>query len=225
MIFDKLDNPLEQCDLKFSNAEKGEFEGYASVFNGSDNIGDTILKGAYSESLIKGLPKMFINHRHGDIPVGDFYEAKEDDVGLYVAGRIDLQHRDGPSVYSAMKRKAMNGLSIGALKKSIVFERKSDGGRLIKSIPDLKEVSIVTFPMEENAGIMAVKSEIQTINDLKEAELFLRDSEYFSKSTATAFVSRIRELIRRDAENEFERGITKHDVTSELVQFIQTRIR
>ena len=127
----KLDNALELCDFKFSDDNSGEFEGYGSVFDSTDLGGDTIQKGAFVEAISKALPKMFINHNHGEIPVGDWTKAEENDIGLLMAGRVDLNHRDGPSVFSAMKRKAMSGLSIGALRSTLQFERKLDGGRLI----------------------------------------------------------------------------------------------
>jgi len=205
----RIDNPFEQCDLKFaSNDSTGEFEGYATKFNLTDQGGDTILPGAYADSIKKSLPKMFINHRHMDIPVGDWLAAKEDDAGLRVEGRIDLNHRDGKSLLSAMKRGAMNGLSTGVVRSTMKFERKDDGGRIIRS-GDLREVSVVTFPMEENATILAVKSEIEQIEGLKDAELFLRDSGFFSRSAATAFVSRLRILCQSDSGDELREQITE----------------
>ena len=207
MLLTKLSNPLEQCSLKFASDNSGEFEGYGSVFNSIDKGGDTIAPGAYTKALKKGLPKMFINHLVG-IPVGDYLEAKEDDHGLYMRGLVDLNHRDGPTLHSAMKRGAMGGLSIGALRASLVTEKMANGNRLIKEVGDLIEVSVVTFPMEERAAILSVKSDIEIIENLKEAESFLRDSG-FSKSAATAFVSRVRDMGRRDADTELQSEITK----------------
>lgn len=205
----RTDNPVDQCELKFSSDEStGEFAGYATKFGLTDNGGDTILKGAYAESIKKRLPKMFINHRHMDIPVGDWHTAKEDDVGLLVEGRIDLNHRDGKSLLSAMKRGAMNGLSTGVVRATMKFDRKDDGGRVIKS-GDLREVSVVTFPMEENATIIAIKSEIESITSLKDAELFLRESGVFSRATATALVSRLRGLCQSDSDAELNEQIAE----------------
>lgn len=205
----KFNNPLDRCDLKFASDEStGEFGGYGTVWDHTDQTGDTIIKGAYKESIKKRMPKMFINHMHMDIPVGDWLTAKEDDVGLYMEGRVDLNHRDGPSLLSAMKRKAMNGLSTGVTLSTMKFERKEEGGRNIYK-GDLREVSVVTFPMEENATILAVKSEIEQIDDLKSAELFLRDSGGFSRATATAFVSRLKGVLQSDSDDELREQITE----------------
>lgn len=208
-MFHKIDNPYPQCDLKFASDEStGEFVGYGSVFNSVDQGGDTIQRGAFLDSITKQMPKMFINHRHFDIPPGDWLSAKEDDVGLRLEGKIDLNHREGPSLLSAMKRKAMSGLSIGALRATMKFERKDDGGRLITKA-DLKEVSVVTFPMEENATILAVKSEIEEITCLKDAELFLRESGPYSRAVATAFVSQLKALCQSDSDAELLEQITE----------------
>ena len=206
-MFLKVDNPLSQCNLKFDN-DSGEFEGYASVFGGNDAVNDTIEKGAFSQSLEKGERiSMFVNHNSMDVPVGDWVELSEDDTGLHAKGRIDLNHRDGPTVYSALKRSAMDALSIGFRMNKGDFEEKDDGGRIIKNL-ELKEISIVNFPADNSARIAVVKSDIDSITSLRDAEQLLRDSG-FSKSMAIAFVSQLKNVIRSDSEAVFKEQITE----------------
>ena len=216
MIY-QSNNPILNCELKFAKNDKGEFEGYGSTFNGVDGKGDTILKGTYEESISKSMPKMFVNHMHKDVPIGDWIVAEEDSTGLFLAGKIDLNHKDGPTVYSAMKRKAMEGLSIGAPMSSVVFEKNKDGGRTISKM-NLLETSVVTFPMDTNSQIMTVKSEIEELKTFKDFELFLRDSGIFSKSAATAFVSRINKLKRSDSVADDEIAELKARVIRENTQ-------
>jgi len=232
MIY-KIDNSLELCQLKLANDEKGEFTGYATTYGGNDLANDTIKNGAFNESIAKGLPKMFLNHRHMEIPVGDYVEAKEDDFGLLLRGVIDLNHRDGPSLYSAMLRKAISALSIGALKSTLVFERKSEGGKLITK-GDLKEVSAVTFPMDERAEILTVKSEIKSIENFKDVEYFLRELGVLPRSMVTAFVSQFKNITQSESDNvmkeqntelkakimEYEKRLNIKGKTSHLVDFI-----
>ncbi len=217
MIY-QSNNPVLNCELKFAKNDKGEFEGYGSTFNGVDGRGDTILKGTYEESISRIMPKMFVNHMHKDVPIGDWLVAEEDSTGLFLAGKIDLNHKDGPTVYSAMKRKAMEGLSIGAPMSSVVFEKNKDGGRTISKM-NLVETSIVTFPMDANSQIMTVKqSEIEDLKSLKDFELFLRDSGVFSKSTATAYVSQIMKLKRSDSVVDDEIAELKARIIRENTQ-------
>jgi hypothetical protein len=190
-----LANPLSRCNLKFASNEKGEFEGYASVFNSDDAVNDTILPGAFSKSLSSGGAAMFINHDHKQIPVGTWKSLREDEKGLVAVGAINMDHVMGPSAYSAMKRGDMTGLSIGFTMEKGDFERKSGGGRIIKNA-SLKEVSIVTFPCEEKAQITAVKmDDLLTIRDL---EHMLRDEFGCSKSVATNFLSHAKRIISGD---------------------------
>ncbi len=73
---------LSDVELKF-DGEAGTFAGYASVFGGVDSYGDTIEKGAFSETLaLHGAPKMFFNH-DWNMPIGK-YTAREDEKGLFV---------------------------------------------------------------------------------------------------------------------------------------------
>lgn len=206
MTLKKYDTPLHECEIKFAKNNSGQFEGYASKFGGVDSYGDTIIQGAYKDTLEKGLPKMFYNHNSYDIPVGDWEKVEEDSTGLFVVGKIDMNHRDGPSLHSAMKRKAVDGLSIGyRIPPGGATENDHGGYDLIKV--DLKEISPVNFPADTEARIFAVKSEIETIASLKDAELFLRDSGY-SKSTAVAFVSRFKTLVRSDSDSGLQKEIT-----------------
>ena len=50
---------ISDCEIKLDE-KQGVFSGYASVFNGVDSYGDTILPGAYKNTLKQfGMPKMF----------------------------------------------------------------------------------------------------------------------------------------------------------------------
>jgi len=193
----KLHNPIDSCSFKFSSTKEGVFEGYASKFGNVDSYGDTILKGAYEKTLkANRAPSMFVNHDSYQVPVGDWVELSEDDHGLYVKGKVDLNHKDGPTVYSALKRGAMDGMSIGyKVAKGGGVENDAGGMDLSEII--LKEISVVNFPADEHARISVVKSDIGLIESLKDAEALLRDAGY-SKSAATAFVGRIRMLCKGD---------------------------
>lgn len=212
----KMNNPFSECELKFSSSKKGQFVGYASKFNGVDSYQDTILPGAFQKSIESGktIP-MFINHDSWQIPVGKYSELKEDDDGLLVVGDIDLNHMHGPSLYSALKNETMDALSIGfRIRKGGAHEDEETGNRILTDI-DLKEISPVNFPADEDARIAVVKRDIDIIESFKDAEMLLRDAGY-SKSAAKAFVSRIKELTRCDAgQPEDEKT---EDVTDLLIE-------
>jgi len=196
----KRTNPTANCLLKFDSDESGTFSGYAAKFNGTDSYNDTILPGAFSESLKSGdAIRMFWNHNSGDVPIGDWVEAKEDDVGLFVTGQLDFKHHMGESVYSAMKRGAVDGLSIGFKLSNKDYDLKEDieddcpfwyGNRNIHNMK-LMEVSPVNFPADDAAKISDVKSDVQGFKTLKDYEHYLRDVNGWSGRMAKAFVSQL----------------------------------
>jgi uncharacterized protein len=221
-MFHKVLNLLEHCQLKFDSNDQGTFTGYASVFNSNDAVNDTILPGAFQKSIESGHSvKMFVNHDHHAVPVGDWVTLKEDDHGLAVTGKIDLNHKDGPTVFSAMKRGALDGQSIGFTMEPSDYQKKSTGGRIIRNLT-LKEISLVSFPCESQARITAVKAEIMGLESLSDLEHYLREAGGFSKSMASYFVSQCSRIARGEPV-ESVKQITGMEakLTSTILEFGQ----
>lgn len=206
---------LSDVSLKM-DGETGKFSGYASVFNGVDAAGDTILRGAFLETLAGSQPKMFFNHKW-DMPIGKWTEVREDDRGLFVAGELTKGLTLASDVHAAMKHGTLDGLSIGGmLKRGDYDETKS--GRTIRKWSRLIEVSPVVFPADGSARIdtASVKSidfeallpECKTERDI---ERLLRDAG-LGKWEAMATVSRAKAIfsgrdVTDDAEAKTERLI------------------
>jgi HK97 family phage prohead protease len=216
---------LGHCGLKFAS-DAGEFEGYASVFNSNDAVGDTILPGAFQKSLDEGrTPAMFINHDHRGIPVGRWIEMYEDSHGLVAKGVIDVSHSQGKDLYPAMKDGRMSGLSIGFGMNQKDYDRKDEGGRLIKNV-DLREVSVVTYPCEDQARISAVKSALLAdIQNFRDAENFLRDVGGMTRSEAKTFLSLCKAIHRRDVGREDAESKTIEQATSLLTTLNNLKFR
>lgn len=181
---------LDEVQVKFDTVAGMKFSGYASVFNSVDSYGDTILKGAYAKTLVgrKRDIRMRWNH-YGEV-IGKWVRVEEDEKGLYVEGELTPNHSKAEDVYALMKHGAVDGLSIGFILKD--FEMKDDV-RVLKEI-DLIEISVVEDPADLGAKIGDVKSAINEAKTLKEFETLLRDAGKFSRSDATAIVSRIKSL-------------------------------
>lgn len=215
---------LQECELKFKKGKAGTFSGYASVFGGVDSYNDTIIPGAYKSTIESGrrIP-MFINHDSFKIPVGSYPEMKEDDHGLLVTGRINMQHADGPSLHSALDKGDMDGLSIGfSIPKggAVITE---EGIRELHVI-NLKEISAVNFPADDDARILSVKQDIDTLSTIKDFEYYMRESCGFSKSAATAFVSRFKRLIQCETDDE-RKKVEGVNVTEHLCDVIRQHLK
>jgi hypothetical protein len=72
-------------------------------------------------------------------------------------------------------------------------------GYSFKSVSRLNEISICTFPANELATVSTLKS-MDTIESIRDAENWLRDSAGLSKSEAQAFIARIKSAVRSDSE-------------------------
>lgn len=194
---------LADVSLKMKG-DSGLFEGYASVWNGVDSYGDTILKGAFAETLRLVKPKMFYNHEWR-MPIGKWTTLKEDDHGLFVAGELTPGLAIAADVRAAMLHETLDGLSIGGFVKRGDYE-ETETGRIIRKWTNLAEISPVVFPADFNARIDmdSVKNESFEL-DLAEClterdfERLLRDAG-LSRKGAAAVASRAKQVFSvRDA--------------------------
>ena len=189
-------------EIKAVNAD-GTVEGYGSVFGVRDNYDDVIAKGAFIQSLkdhkaAGTMPAMLWQH-DADKPIGVWTEMVEDEKGLRIKGQLAMETVKGKEAHALLKMGALNGLSIGFMSKEWSYDRDTEV-RTLTAI-DLWEVSLVTFPANEKARVTNVKSADEMATP-KDAEKALRDAG-FSKSDATAFVSRVMRMgeVRSDSAN------------------------
>jgi len=183
--------------------DDGTVEGYGSVFGVRDNYDDVIAKGAFIQSLkdhkaAGTMPAMLWQH-DADKPIGVWTEMVEDEKGLRIKGQLAMETVKGKEAHALLKMGALNGLSIGFMSKEWAYDRDTEV-RTLTAI-DLWEVSLVTFPANEKARVTNVKSADEMATP-KDAEKALRDAG-FSKSDATAFVSRVMRMgeVRSDSAN------------------------
>ena len=183
--------------------DDGTVEGYGSVFGVRDNYDDVIAKGAFIQSLkdhkaAGTMPAMLWQH-DADKPIGVWTEMVEDEKGLRIKGQLAMETVKGKEAHALLKMGALNGLSIGFMSKEWAYDRDTEV-RTLTAI-DLWEVSLVTFPANEKARVTNVKS-AEEMATPKDAEKVLRDAG-FSKSDATAFVSRVMRMgeVRSDSAN------------------------
>lgn len=180
-------------DVQFKAVgDEGEFEGYGSVFGVVDSYNEVVDKGAFTESLQKhGMPKLLL--QHSSWMVGGIYvEAREDEKGLYVKGKLNLEVQAARETHSLLKQGALNGLSIGfrTLEEEV---DKETGITHLKKVR-LYEVSVVTFPANEEATISGVKAAPENI---REFEKFLREAGYSQEDAKLIASKGINALITR----------------------------
>jgi HK97 family phage prohead protease len=129
---------------------EGRFAGYASLFDRLDSGGDMVMPGAFTRSLVKRRDRIRMLFQHDPKePVGTWDAISEDAKGLFVAGRLVPGVPRADALRRLIEKGALDGLSIGF--RTMRATRES-GHRKLWQI-DLFEISIVTFPMMEDARI------------------------------------------------------------------------
>jgi HK97 family phage prohead protease len=204
----KLDHLVIPCELKaLGDDEARTFEGHGAVFGNIDAYDDVIKKGAFKVTLkewkAKGkLPKMLLQHGGGFfggaaddmVPIGKWEEMREDEIGLYVKGRLfDVATDRAQATYAAVKAGELDGLSIGYRTRKFDMDNET-GVRTLTEI-ELWETSIVTFPANDAARIEAVKAAADITE--REFEELLRDAGCSIAVAKTIVAKRYRKL--RDA--------------------------
>lgn len=193
-----------------SVSDTGEFEGYGSVFGVKDSYSDIVVKGAFEKSLAnwseKGsMPAMLWQHKM-DEPIGVYTEMKEDENGLYIKGRLLIDDDDlAKRAHAHMKAGSLSGLSIGYSLNEYDYDKEKDAF-ILKDI-DLWEVSLVTFPANEEARISDVKTALKQgeVPRPSTVEGCLRDVG-FTRSQAKAFMADGFKALR-DADDDTQKAL------------------
>lgn len=195
--------------------ETGEFEGYASIFGALDQGDDIVMPGAFTESLMKRPAdkiKLLWQHQ-SDIVLGKFMEVREDSKGLYVKGKLFLNIQKAKEAHELMLEGAIDGLSIGYRTILSEYDRTTEVRRLTKM--DLREISVVTFPMLESATVSLVKGD--TLPTERELEKYLRDGGFSASQSKAIIANGFKSLKNmRDAGSGDEQGLK--DALQQLAQ-------
>lgn len=196
----KLNTKRLYCPFEVKEiAETGVFSGYASVFGNVDAYGDMVMPGAFTKSLAEKKPALLWQHNSRE-PIGVWQNFKENEKGLFATGQLLV---DGVArakeAYALLKAGALNGLSIGYRLRGYEWEKINDEEVCKLTDIDLWEVSLVTFPANDEARISDVKEAISELESVRDVEGYLREAG-LSRSEAKGIISQLKALSLREAE-------------------------
>lgn len=201
-------------EIKASDvSDDGTFSGYGSVFGVTDSYGEIVAPGAFAASLAdlkaksRTVPVLW-QHRSSE-PIGVYDLLEEDARGLKVRGGLIIGDgtpknpgvRQAQEAHALLKAGAVSGLSIGYWVREASYDEVTGIRTLLKL--DLVEVSLVTFPANDDARVEAVKFKLERgqLPTKSEFEKALREAFPFSKSQATAIASHgLDHLLRSESE-------------------------
>lgn len=186
--------------------ETGEFSGYGSVFGVEDSYGDVVVQGAFAESLAewgaKGrMPSLLWQHNMQE-PIGVYTEMREDSEGLYVEGRLLVD--DDPlakRAHAHLKAGSISGLSIGYSLPGDGWRYDTDKDIFVLEKIDLWEVSLVTFPANDEARVDQVKHALSVgqLPTVRDVERCLRDVGFSVKQAKAILAEGYQGINMRDA--------------------------
>ena len=187
--------------------DAGEFCGYASTFGSIDLGGDVVEKGAYKKTLMESKGRFpILDHHDPTRQIGWNVEAHEDERGLFVRGLLDLNVTAARERHSLMKM-AQNiggrtGLSIGFRVIKEEADNKRPEIRRLKEI-QLMEYSVVTFPMNRQAGVISVKAKEELIGQ------FLKNAVGMDPGQTRLAIRNLKSLLARNNEPGSTHSIVK----------------
>lgn len=188
-----------------SVADDGTFDGYGSVWGVVDSYQEVVAPGAFTDSLAelaaKGRPVPVLWQHRSDTPIGIWDKLEEDDHGLRGEGSLLVEDvAQAREAHALMKRRAVTGLSIGYWVRESSFDEKT-GIRTLTKL-DLVEISLVTFPANDDARVEAVKFKLAhgELPTDREFEKFLREAGFSKTRAAGVACHGLAEVRRRESE-------------------------
>jgi HK97 family phage prohead protease len=144
----------KRFSLKIKSVDDtGTFTGLGAAYGNVDLGGDKIMPGAFTRTLAAGKQWPVLWQHDPTSPIGTA-QVTDSREGLLVQGKLLLQDPTAQKAYLFLKAGIIKGMSIGFE----TLQSTMDGD--VRQLTELKlwELSIVTFPMNQDATISSVKS-------------------------------------------------------------------
>lgn len=156
---------FKDCEVQYKDAGTGSIEGYASTWiRQPDSYGDVVAKGAFTKTLAdrwnggKGIPFLWAHQMDNLKSFIGTAEADEDDHGLHFVATFD-DTEEAQKVRQLYKDGRLRKFSFAYDVKEAGTVTLEDGTKAneLREL-DLFEISAVTVPANDDAGVVDVKS-------------------------------------------------------------------
>lgn len=130
--------------------------GWACRFHEEDLVGDTVLPGAFTASLVATGPHgVAMKLRHAGPNVGRWDLLQERPAGLWAEGVLNESWIEDRTMAALIREKAITGLSIGF--RAVRWKHRGSA-RVLREVA-LVEVSLVAFPLQPRARLVTINDE------------------------------------------------------------------
>ena len=133
-------------------AETREVVGLAVPYGQTADIGG-VYREAFAPGAIRSVEDVKLFWQHSE-PIGKILSGRDTAEGFEIRARISDTPR-GQEAYTLLKDNVINKFSVGF----VPVEQTRDGDLVTRTLVDLKEVSLVSFPAFQGASISEVREE------------------------------------------------------------------
>ena len=134
------------------DAETREVTGLAVPYGSTADIGG-VYREAFAPGAIKSVEDVKLFWQHSE-PIGKILEGRDTEAGFEIRAKISDTPR-GNEAYTLLKDNVINKFSVGFMP----VEQTRDGDLVTRTLVDLKEVSLVSFPAFAGASVAEVREE------------------------------------------------------------------
>jgi HK97 family phage prohead protease/HK97 family phage major capsid protein len=162
------------------DSEDGTIRGIAVPYGEPANIG-----GSYEERFAPGAirsvedVKIYYGHQHDDLPIGRVISGRDTEAGFEIVAKLTKGVQRAEETLALMRDGVLNRFSVGF----VPVEQSIDGNVVTRTLVDLKEVSVVSFPAYSGAEITQVReeqepaeAETEPTDDIQESESSLSEN-------------------------------------------------
>ena len=134
------------------DAETREVTGLAVPYGSTADIGG-VYREAFAPGAIRSVEDVKLFWQHSE-PIGKILEGRDTEAGFEIRAKISDTPR-GNEAYTLLKDNVINKFSVGF----VPVEQTRDGDLVTRTLVDLKEVSLVSFPAFAGASVAEVREE------------------------------------------------------------------
>ena len=134
------------------DAETREVTGLAVPYGSTADIGG-VYREAFAPGAIRSVEDVKLFWQHSE-PIGKILEGRDTEAGFEIRAMISDTPR-GNEAYTLLKDNVINKFSVGF----VPVEQTRDGDLVTRTLVDLKEVSLVSFPAFAGASVAEVREE------------------------------------------------------------------
>ena len=134
------------------DAETREVTGLAVPYGSTADIGG-IYREAFAPGAIRSVEDVKLFWQHSE-PIGKILEGRDTEAGFEIRAKISDTPR-GNEAYTLLRDGVINKFSVGF----VPVEQTRDGDLVTRTLVDLKEVSLVSFPAFAGASVAEVREE------------------------------------------------------------------